>query len=139
MTVSGVLDVKIVRGSVKGEDFIDYIDNDLLPHLNTFNGTNPNSVLVLDNCSVHHVHGAVQSMQQNGSLIEFLPPYSPDYNPIEFLFSKVKSTLRAMETELSVTHDIETMVLMAFATITREDCRAWIDNIGLYNAYDDGT
>ena len=55
---------------------------------------------------MHHVAGAVQSMQQKGSLIQFLPPYSPDYNPIEFLFSKVKSVLRAMETELSITDDI---------------------------------
>ena len=87
MTVSGVLDVKIVRGSV----------------------------------------------QQKGSLIQFLPPYSPDYNPIEFLFAKVKSILRAMETELSITNDIETMVLMAFSQITRDDCRAWVEHIGLYN------
>ena len=56
-----MLDVKIVRGSVKGEDFIDFIDSKLLPHLNSFNGTNPNSVIVLDNCSVHHVAGAVQN------------------------------------------------------------------------------
>ena len=97
--------------------------------MNAFNGTNPNSVIVLDNCSVHHVAGAVQSMQQKGSLVQFLPPYSPDYNPIEFLFAKVKSILRAMETELSITADIETIVLMAFSQITRDDCRAWIDNM----------
>lgn len=133
MTVSGVLDVKIVRGSVKGDTFIDFIDTNLLPHLNAFNGSNPNSVVVLDNCSVHHVAGAVQGMQQKGSLVQFLPPYSPDLNPIEILFSKVKSILRAMETELSVTNDIETMVLMAFSQITRDNCREWVENIGLYN------
>ena len=37
-----------------------------------------------------------------------------------------------METELSITDDIETIVLMAFSTITSEDCRAWVENIGLY-------
>ena len=71
-------------------------------------------------------------MQQNGSLVHFLPPYSPDYNPIELLFSKVKSVLRAMETELSVTDDIETSVLTAFSSVTSEDCKAWVRSIGIY-------
>ncbi len=61
-----------------------------------------------------------------GSLVHYLPPYSPDYNPIEMLFSKVKSSIRLMELELSATMDIETTVLAAFSTITKEDCEAWI-------------
>lgn len=75
------------------------------------------------------IAGAVQSMEQNGSLVHFLPPYLPDYNPIELLFSKVKDVLRAMETELSVTDDIDTLVLAAFSSVTSEDCKAWVDSI----------
>ena len=89
------------------EDFINFVNNNLLPHVMPYNGYNPNSIIVLDNCSIHHVSGALQCMEQKGSIVHFLPPYSPDYNPIELLFSKVKSALRAMETELSVTGDIE--------------------------------
>ena len=132
MTSSCVLDLKIVRGGVTGDDFIDFVNNNLGLHLMPFTGNNPNSVIVLDNCSIHHASGVVQSMTQYGSLVYFLPPYSPDYNPIELLFSKVKAVLRAMETELSVTDDIDTLVLAAFSSITSEDCNSWVDSIGLY-------
>ena len=132
MTNSCILDLKVVRGSVSGADYIEFINTNLLPHLMPFNGINPNSVVVLDNCSIHHVTEAVEAMQQNASLVHFLPPYSPDYNPIELLFSKVKGVLRAMETELGVTDDIETLVLSAFASVSSDDCRAWVDSVQLY-------
>ena len=129
MTVDCILDLKIIRGNVTGEIFLDFINTVLLQHLMTFNGYNPNSVIIMDNCSVHHVHGVVKSLHQVGTLVQFLPPYSPDYNPIELLFSKVKSIMRAMEVELSVTDDIESIVLSAFSLITSEDCSAWVHNV----------
>ena len=55
-----------------------------------FNGENPNCVLILDNCSVHHVDEVHQAFRDSGVLYHYLPPYSPDYNPIELAFSKVK-------------------------------------------------
>ena len=129
MTVDCILDLKIIRGNVTGEIFLDCINTVLLQHLMTFNGYNPNSVIIMDNCSVHHVHGVVKSLHQVGTLVQFLPPYSPDYNPIELLFSKVKSIMRAMEVELSITDDIESIVLSAFSLITSEDCSAWVHNV----------
>ena len=51
---------------------------------------------------------------------------------IEMLFSKVKSSLRAMELEMSNTPDIETIILAAFATVTVEDCISWIKSCDLY-------
>ena len=87
-------------------------------------GTNPNSVVVMDNASIHHVDGVVIS--EVGALVQFLPPYSPDFAPIEECFSKVKSLMRAMEMEAQVTDDIETVALAAFSAITEEDCRNWI-------------
>ena len=112
MTVDCILDLKIIRGNVTGEIILDFINTVLLQHLMTFNGYNPNSVIIMDNCSVHHVHGVVKSLHQVGTLVQFLPPYSPDYNPIELLFSKIKSIMRAMEVELSITDDIESMQCM---------------------------
>ncbi len=47
-----------------------------------FDGNNPNSVVILDNCSIHHVDGVVDMIHKVGALVHFLPPYSPDYNPI---------------------------------------------------------
>ncbi len=77
----------------------------------------------MDNCSVHHVTGVTSVIREMGSLVHYLPPYSPDYNPIEMLFNKVKSSwsIRLIEQELSATMDIETTFLAAFSTITKED------------------
>ena len=63
-----------------------------------FNGSNPHSILVMDNCSIHHVAPVVQMVHEVGALVHFLPPYSPDFNPIEEeAFSKVKAQLRAID------------------------------------------
>ncbi len=132
MTIEGVLDLKVVQGTVTGEIFTDFVQRQLLPHLMPFDGTNGNSIAVLDNCSVHHVPG-VEAIEEVGAIIHFLPPYSPDFNPIELLFSKVKSALRAMELELSATQDIESIVLAAFCTVTPEDCKAWIRSCAIYS------
>lgn len=127
----GLLDIKIVRGSVTGDIFNDFIERQLLPNLMPFNGTNPNSIVIMDNCSVHHVDSVADTFEGIGVIVHYLPPYSPNYNPIELLFSKVKSLIRKMETELSLMEDIETIVLAAFASITKEDCEAWVN--GTYN------
>lgn len=132
MNMNGVLDLKVVRGTVTGEIFKDFIENQLLPHLVNFDGYNPNSIVILDNCSVHHVPGITDTIEDVGALTHYLPPYSPDFNPIELLFSKVKSLIRQMELELSATMDIESIVLAAFSAISAEDCEAWIKSCGIY-------
>ena len=132
MGVEGVKCLKMVRGSVTGDIFLGFIQEQLLPTLMTFNGTNPSSVVIMDNCSVHHVSGVTDSIEEVGALVHYLPPYSPDYNPIEMLFSKVKSSLRALELEMNCS-DIETILLAAFSTVTTEDCISWITSCDLYN------
>ena len=74
-----------------------------------FDGVNKNSI-VMDNCSVHHTKEVVDAIEDTGALLHFLLPYSPDYNPIENAFSKVKSV---MELELQVLEDIDTIVYAA--------------------------
>lgn len=63
--------------------FIDFIQRVLLPHLMTFNGFNPNSIVVLDNCPVHHAPGIADVIEEVGVLVHYLPSYSPDFYPIE--------------------------------------------------------
>ncbi len=92
-----------------------------------FNGMNPHSVVVLDNCSIHHYTEVVATLNEIGVLVHFLPPYSPDLNPIEEAFSKVKTLLK--RTNIL---DTETALLASFATITAEDCRGWIAHSGIY-------
>ena len=133
MTINGVIDLKVVRGTVTGDIYRNFIERQLLPHLMTFDGLNSNSVVIMDNCSVHHVTGVASVIREMESLVHYLPPYSPDYNPIELLFSKVKLSVKEMELELSATMDIESIVLSAFATVTEEDCEAWIRACRIYS------
>ena len=132
MSVNGMLDCKTVIGSVNEEVFYDFVQSALLPHLMPFNGVNPNSVVVLDNCSIHHIVNIVKMIEELETLVLFLPPYSPDYNPIEEAFSKVKSTLKLMDKEADVTDDLESIVLSAFSFITPRDCQQWINDAGIY-------
>ena len=130
MSVNGILDVKTVRGTSDGDTFYSFVQTHLLPHLMPFDGVNPHSVVVLDNCSIHHI-AEVNSMLEEVRVLEhFLPPYSPDLNPIEEAFSKVKSNLK---TEFENSLDIETLLLASFTSITPKDCQGWISHAGIYN------
>ena len=88
----------------------------------------------MDNCSIHHIDEVTELIQQTGALVHWLPPYSPDYNnPIEEALSKTKSMMKAMEVEMQVLQDIETIMYAASSTITPHDCRSWIVDGGIYN------
>ena len=54
------------------------------------------SIVVMDNASIHHVDGIVDMIQEVGAMVMFLPPYSPDFNPIEELFQMVWKSTREM-------------------------------------------
>ena len=119
MSTSGVLDCQVVQGTVDGNVFYDFVQSRVLPHLMPFNGINPHSVLVLDNASIHHVDGIVRMVESVGGLVLFLPQYSPDFNPIEELFSKLKSNIKCYEDELEMQEmDLDEIVLAAFSRIT---------------------
>ena len=133
ISVNGLLDVKVVRGTTNGDTFYDFIQENLLPHLMPFNGeTDPHSVVIMDNCSIHHINEIVPMIQDVGAIVHFLPPYSPDFMPIELAFSKVKTTLKTLDWDMKDIDDVETILLTAFTAITPENCHAWISASGLY-------
>lgn len=124
-----------MTGSVNGDTFLGFVENELMPNLMPFDGHNPRSVVIMDNCSIHHIDEVTELTQQTGALVHWLPPYSLDYNPIEEAFSKVKAMMKAMEVEMQILQDIETVVYAAFSTITTDDCRGWLADSGIYNSY----
>lgn len=128
MSMAGVLDCQIVRGSVNGEVFYNFIE----PHLMPFDGHNPHSIVVMDNCSIHHLDEIVDMIHEVGALVHFLPPYSPDFNPIENMFSKLKGEVKAIEYQFEPSTDIDTVLLTALSSITTQDCINWIEACGLY-------
>ena len=98
-SIEGIVAIKVARGSMDGDRFYNFVCT-LLGKLMPFNSMNPNSVLILDNCLVHHIDKVHQALNDCGVITHYLPPYSPDYNPIELAFSKVKYIIKSMETEM---------------------------------------
>jgi len=75
--------------------FFEFVRGIPLPNLQPFNGANSHSVVVMDNCTIHHVE-VKELFIEAGVLLLFLPPYSPDLTPIELLFSKTKYYLNTL-------------------------------------------
>ena len=130
MSINGVEDFYIVEGSVNGKIFCKYLCNSLLPVLKPFNGTNSNSIVIIDNASIHHLDEACQLILSTGSLLWFLPPYSPDLNPIEQLFPQVKAFLRNNQAAFHTINHPRVAIASAFAQVTRTDCCAYIGHAG---------
>ena len=95
-----------------------------------FNGSNPRSVAVMDNLSVHHVREVQEYFRQAGVVLLFLPAYSPDLNPMEEAFSFIKSYLRKHDELLQVIPDPKIVIKAAFQAITAEHCESWITHSG---------
>ena len=77
----------VFDGPINGESFRAYVEQILVPTLK------PGDIVVLDNLS-HHRAGIREALEAAGCTLAYLPPYSPDLNPLELLFSKLKSRLR---------------------------------------------
>ena len=97
ISLAGLLDVQTMKGTTDGDSFYHFVQTCLLPNLMPFDGINPHSIVVMDNCTKHHVEHIVKSIQDVGALVHFLPPYSPDLQPIEETFSKIKTEIKILE------------------------------------------
>ena len=78
----------VIKGAMDGEAFAAYVEQVLVPELE------PGTVVILDNLATHKNAAAAKAMRKAGCWFLFLPPYSPDLNPIEMAFSKLKAHLR---------------------------------------------
>ncbi len=95
-TLIGALDRRglrcsaVVDGPVNADVFAAFVDQVLAPELNR------GDIVVMDNLSSHKNARIGRSIQARGATLIYLPPYSPDLNPIEMIFSKIKQTLRGL-------------------------------------------
>jgi transposase len=85
---SGILAPLVLDGPMTGIAFRAYVEQSLAPALE------PGDVVVLDNLAAHKVDGVRRALAAVGASVLYLPPYSPDLNPIEQLFAKLKALLR---------------------------------------------
>ena len=77
MSVQGIHGVQVVEGTVNGECFEHFIESTVLSIINPFDGNNPLSVVIMDNCSIHHVDYVIDLIENSWCKLIFLPPYSP--------------------------------------------------------------
>lgn len=89
--LDGLFAPMVVDGAINGALFAKYVRQELAPHLRS------GDILVLDNLATHKVKAAAEAVEECGARMLFLPPYSPDFNPIEQVFSKIKNELRRRE------------------------------------------
>ena len=92
LTTEGIITHDIIPGSVTTERFIQFLQELVIPLTNPYPG--PRSVLILNNCNIHH-SGKIRALVEDEAMCKliFLPPYSPDLNPIEQAFSSIKAYL----------------------------------------------
>ena len=132
MSMAGLMDVKTLTGTSDGDTFYSFVQTHFIPQLISYDGINPHSIVIMDNSRYSPCPWGREVHQDLGALIHFLPPYSPDFNPIEETFSKVKLSMKSIEKELVHTSDCEALLLLSFLQVTPEDCQAWICNCGIY-------
>ncbi len=117
MNLGGMLAPMTVEAATDTDIFLAYLDQVLCPRLR------PGDVVVMDNLSSHKVDGVRQRLQQRGAELLYLPPYSPDLNPIEKAWAKLKQRLRATKARSSETLNIA--ISNALPTITAHHATAW--------------
>jgi transposase len=112
----------VLDGAVDGDAFEAWVEQVLLPWLQ------PDQVVVWDNVTPHH-RPAVQTLVESvGCSVIFLPAYSPDFNPIEQAFSKIKAFLKA--TAARTRDTLQNAIAQAIATISGHDIFGWFHHCG---------
>jgi len=122
MTSQGMLASMTVESPTDGDVFLGYLEQVLCPQLR------PGHVVVMDNLGAHKVAGVRQRIEATGAELRYLPPYSPDFNPIEQAWSKTKQRLRSAKAR--TLEALEDAVAHALASITPQNASAWFRHCG---------
>ena len=117
--------LRVFDGPINGAAFTAWIEQALAPTLHA------GDIVILDNLSSHKVAGIKQAIEARGAKLVYLPPYSPDLNPIEQVFAKLKHLLRkASARTVDALHDAIGSLLDAFSPA---ECQNYINNSGYSN------
>jgi transposase len=117
MSLNGIIAAMTIEEATDGEIFLAFVQQVLCPALK------PGDVVVMDNLSSHKLAAIRASIEGAGAELLYLPPYSPDMNPIEKAWAKLKELLRAAQAR---THDtLEKAIADGLKRITPENAQAW--------------
>mgnify|MGYP001029930244 FL=1 len=117
MTATMLLD-----GPMHGVAFLAYVEKVLLPELRE------GDIVVMDNLASHKVVGVRQMIESVGATLLYLPPYSPNFNPIEMAFSKLKAALRKAAARTKT--DLWDAIAMAIKTFSPTECENYFAAAG---------
>lgn len=112
----------VFDGPINGECFRAYIEQLLTPLLKA------GDIVVMDNLGSHKGNAIRQAIKKAGARLLFLPPYSPDFNPIEQAFSKVKHWMRCAQKR--TVEDVNDYIGVLVSTITPTECQNYFENDG---------
>lgn len=122
LRADGLTAPMVIDGAMNGDLFVAYVEQVLVPTLRA------GDVVLMDNLSSHKRVAAVRAIEGAGCSVVYLPPYSPDYNPIEQAFAKIKARLRAAE--LRTIDKIERFFGTVHEAFTPGECGNYIRHAG---------
>jgi transposase len=117
MSLRGMIATMTIEAATDAEIFLAYVEQVLCPALK------PGDVVVMDNLSSHKVGGVRKRIAAVGAEVLYLPPYSPDLNPIEKAWGKLKQLLRTAKARTQ--QALEQAIAEALKLITSENAQAW--------------
>lgn len=122
LTLAGVTALMTVEGGTSGAVFTAFVEQVLAPTLRE------GQVVVLDNLAAHKVAAARSAIEAKGARLVFQPPYSPDFNPIEECWSKVKGIIRGKEPRSLP--ELDSALVAATKQVSRNDALGWFRHAG---------
>jgi transposase len=122
LRLSGVTAPMTIDGAMNGAAFLAYVEQLLAPTLR------PGDIVVMDNLPAHKPSAVRHAIERAGAELRFLPPYSPDFNPIELAFSKIKALLRKAAARTLT--DLWDAIRDAINAVTPKDCRSFFTASG---------
>jgi transposase len=117
ISTRGMIATMTVEAATDREIFLAYLDEVLCPKLQ------PGDVVVMDNLSSHKVKGVRERIEAAGAQLLYLPPYSPDLNPIEKAWAKLKQLLRTAKARTR--EALDNAIAKLLPLLTPEDAKAW--------------
>lgn len=121
----GSTDGLVIDGSCDKDTFREFMENVLLPQ------TRKGDVVIMDNARIHKKSFDVALFERKGVEIKYLPPYSPDLNPIEKMWSKIKSIMRQLQPRTF--NEIWRRSSEAHLDVTAKDALGWFESCGYYH------
>jgi len=110
----------IFDGPMNGEMFLAWVRQGLVPVLKK------GAVVIMDNLATHKVQGVSEAIEEAGARLIYLPPYSPDYNPIENMWSKIKQILRSLAPRTQ--EELIEAARRGFDAISTADCQGFFSH-----------